>query len=121
VRLVPERDAPIAAAVIVTALVALAGVAEHQRPGRHQPAAERRPVLEAPRDHDGDRVTVVPLFEGAIARTGGADDIGDGPAVATREDPRRSLPRRSARRAIRQRLFELHRNFRQDPVSCRVL
>ena len=114
---VPEREAPITLAVLMPALEAVPFAAEHQRPRCHQFASEGRTVLEGAGENYRNRVALVPFFERAIARAGRADDICNGPAVATREDARCRAPGRPVLPAARKCALEVDRNFRQDPIS----
>src|SRR5262249_62379569 len=76
-----ERDAAIAGAVIVTALVARLGVAEQEGAGVQHRRAGIRPIAERPLDHGRDRKEVMPLLERAVTRTGRAEVLADAPAV----------------------------------------
>jgi hypothetical protein len=81
-----KGKAPVAGSVLVAAFEALAGVAEHERAGRHQVAGGAAAhaigaVLKRAGEYEGDGETLVALFEGAVAGSGGADDFGDAPAI----------------------------------------
>ena len=101
--------------MVMPALETLAGVAEQQGAGSHQLAACCGSVLKAARRYDGDGDVRVPLFERAVARSGGADDVGDRPAIALREAPRRGFTGSAMQCAPRQSPLQFDRNFCQDP------
>ncbi len=63
---VPVRDASVSHGVFVTALVAVARVAEHQPTGCHNAPALSRPVLKRTGQNHRYRELFVPFFEGTI-------------------------------------------------------
>src|SRR5262249_14947723 len=118
---IPERDAAIALGMLVSALEALALVAEQQRTGRHQSAAERRSVVKAA-GHDNREVEPrVAFLERTILRTGRAHDVGDRPTLAAGDEAWAGASGCPVRPAFCQRALQFDRNFRQDRVSARVL
>ena len=78
-------------------------------------------MLEVARQHDGNYVTVVLLFERAIVRAGRTDYVGHGPAFAARENARHGLARSAVLAMVRQRAIQFDRNFCQDLISTCVL
>src|SRR6266480_2894359 len=65
---VSQRHAAVARRVFVPALETLAGVAEQERPRRHQVAPEGRPVLKGAAHDDPDRHRRVPFFKRTVPR-----------------------------------------------------
>jgi|SRR5262249_51023809 len=81
-----ERQAAIAACVLVPALERLASAAKEQGAGCHQFSAGASPaggtaILKCAGKHDGDREAGVAFFERTILRAGGAHHIGNTPAT----------------------------------------
>ena len=103
------------------ALEALPVVAEHQRTRRHQLPAARGTVLKAARQDDRNRVAGMPLFEGVIAWSAGAQDVSHGPAVTAGDDAGRRTARCTVFAAAGQRVLEVDRNFCQDRLLVCVL
>jgi len=74
---VPQRHADVAAPGFVGASVRIAFVAEEDRPGAERGRAGRRPDLERAADYEGDVRGPVPLLEGLVPGTVGADVLDD--------------------------------------------
>jgi hypothetical protein len=107
--------------MLVTALEALAGVAQHGRSrGQHRPALGR-PVLKAAGQDDCDRHLRVPLFERSVARAGRTHDIGNRPSLTARKHTRGGAAGRSITSPLSQCLLQSDSNFCQEPTSSAVL
>jgi hypothetical protein len=116
-----ERNAAIAMTVLVSALEALAAIAEHERTRHQESLASRGPQLKRPGNDDGDGIGPMLLFESAIVRTGRADNISNAPTLTMREHARTRRACRAGDGPLPQRVLEFDRNFRQDQRSTRVL
>jgi hypothetical protein len=107
--------------MFVPALETLSLIAEHQRPGSHQDMASSRTVLKAAGKHDRDAVASMPFLVGVIGWATRADDVCDGPAAASCDDPRHGPAALTVVSAAAQCLFESDSNFCQEPTSRCVL
>ena len=86
-----DRDAAVAGRVFMAAAVTGAVVAEQQRAGMEKCAAGVGRVGEAAGDDGRDGNAAVALLEGAVPRSGAADELVERPAVAAGEAARRRL------------------------------
>src|SRR6266550_328043 len=114
VGLIVERDAAVAFAVAVTALVTVPRITQQQRAWRHESAAKRRAVLKAAGEHDRDGGARVALLKGTVLRAGCAGDIGHRPTLAGGDAAADGSTRFASFSAALQRLAQRHRNFCQD-------
>ena len=104
-RIIPEHHAAIALRVLVTALIRLSGIPQHDGTGDHHAGPDCGPILKAAGEDQGDGVAPVPLLERAVLRTGRADHVPDGPAIPGCDGRWRRAPRAAAQAAQRQCLL----------------
>jgi hypothetical protein len=111
----------------MAAIETLARTAEHQRAGRHQLAGIPRTgaatgaILKRACGDNCDGNVPVMFLERRVARTGGAKNVGDSPAVTLCQDAGREFARSALRCAAGYCPFEFHRNFYQENAPSEIV
>lgn len=121
IRAIAKRYAAIPLAVLVPAHEVLGSVTEQNRSCRHELAPRVGAALKTPGHDDRDTKLRVLFLEGTISRTGGADDVLDGPTVARGEHASCQTAGRAVRSAFRQSPSQIDSNFCQELISPLVL